>query len=145
MSRWTLQEQDLIITIGMDYAVQFWLTDHRGESIPVERPARMTVKDSLGQVLFDAETIDSDGTSLPPGLDPLTEAYLVTSPVNGMVQLTLPRGLTQLWAPGTRFSYDLWATVYDGGAGGAFPTGQQLPVARGRFILQSRVTQMEAP
>ena len=143
MSRYTLTEKDLIVTIGMDFAVQWWLVDHRGESIPLERPARLTAKDHLGQVLFDAESVENPDD--PAGeIDVLNDPWLVVSPVNGMVQLVLPRNLTQQWSPGAPLTYDLWATLRDGGAGGAFPNGQQLPVARGRVVLQTRITQMEA-
>lgn len=142
MSRYTLQGQDVVVTIGMDFAIQWWLTDHRGESVPVERPARLMVKDALGQVLLDAEAT-GNGDDPGGGIDPMTDAWLVTSPVNGMLQLTIPRAVTSQWVP-NRLEYDLWATVYDGESGGAFPSGQQLPVARGRFLVQQRITQMEA-
>lgn len=135
-----MTEKDLAITIGMDFACQWWLTDHRGRPLPVERPARMTVVDSLGQQLFDAEA--SDDAPNPP-LDPLIDPLLMAAPVNGMLQLSLPRALTAQWSPG-RLSYDIWATVYDDDVLGLFPNGQQLPVARGQFYIRPRITQMEA-
>ena len=149
MSRYTLVENDLVITIGMDFACQFWVTDHRGVQFPMDLPARMTVKDNLGQVLF--ETAGSPGTVYEQPPDPLTEAVLVTSPTAGMMQVTIPRGLTSYWTAGTYY-YDIWATINDTdsqlvGATGAqqpiFPTGQQLPITKGRFIIRNRTTNME--
>lgn len=135
-----MSEKDLSITIGMDFACQWWLTDHRGRALPVDRPARITVVDNLSQQLFDCETM---GEADPEGHDPLLEPLLMASPVNGMLQLSLPRGLTAQWDPG-RLSYDIWATVFDDDVLGLFPAGQQLPVARGQFYVRPRITQMEA-
>jgi hypothetical protein len=133
MSRYTLQERDLICTVGQDCAWQFWATDHRGEPIPMTFPAKLSVVDGLGQQLFETETEDPD---------PLADAMLTVSPENGVVQLTVPRGLSADWFPGS-LTYDLWATVIDDEAATYFPNGQQMPISKGRFIIQRRTTELE--
>lgn len=133
MSRYTLTELDLVCTVGMDYTFQVWCVDHRGEPLPFTYPCKMTVKDTLGQTLFETETTNPDT---------LTDASITPSAENGVIQVSLPRALTSLWFP-TTCSYDLWATVVDDESSSSFPNGQQLPVCRGRFVITRRTTEME--
>ena len=133
MSRYTLAESDLVVTIGMDFACQFWATDHRAEPLPMTSPCKLTVKDSLGQTLFETEWENPD---------PLANAMLTASPENGVLQLTIPRALSADWSAGILY-YDVWATVIDGEAAAYFPNGQQLPIAKGRFHIRKRTTELE--
>lgn len=136
MSRWTVNDDDLIVTVGQDVAFQFWITDHRGQPVPIAEPARMCVRDRLGMILFETS---GPYTGTP---DPLQDPILMVSDVNGMVQVTLPRGLTSRWTP-DRHRYDVWATVVDADNIALFPEGQQAPMAAGTFIIRTRTTVME--
>lgn len=139
MSRYTINETDLVCTVGMDFTFQLWVTDHRGEALRMDRPAKMTVRDNLGQILFETDSgEDADGN------DVLTDALVLTSPENGVMQVTIPRSMTKHWSPNSACTWDAWATINDGGATTFFPEGQQIPVARGRFIIRGRTTIMEA-
>jgi hypothetical protein len=149
MSRYVISPMDLICTVGQDAAYQFWCTDHRGEPFPMEPPAVLTVKDKLGQTLFETHGMPTSSSDSTP--DPMNDAVLVTSPSNGMLQVTIPRGMSRDWSPGIHH-YDVWATITDQdaqltSAGGTlipiFPMGQQLPIAQGRFIIISRTSELE--
>lgn len=138
MSRYTLAEKDLVATIGMDFAVQFWITDHRGEHLPLKNPAKLTVKDSTGSIVV--ETVDVSLTD-PTEIDPMTEASVGVSDSNGMMQAVIPRSITATIPPG-RYYYDAWATIWDDEAVSNFPEGQQLPLVKGTFMFVTRVTQL---
>lgn len=149
MSRYVISPMDLLCTVGQDAAYQFWCTDHRGEPFPMESPAMLTVKDSIGQTLFQTAAMPTNPADFTP--NPMLEAMIVAVPVNGMLQVTIPRGMTRDWFPGTH-TYDVWATVYDydsalttvqGELVPIFPMGQQVPIAQGRFIIRSRTTHLE--
>ena len=137
MSRYTIQEMDLVCTIGMDYAVQFWCRDYRNVAIPYERPAMLTVVDSLGNSIVQTVDPDIPGTII----DPLNDAIVQAASVNGMIQVVIPRNVTADLVVGS-FNYDLWATLYDVDQIALFPQGQSTPVAKGRFIVQPRYTEM---
>jgi hypothetical protein len=133
MSRYTLTETDLVATVGMDFTFQLWVVDHRGMPLPLERPAKMTVVDRIGQTLFETADGPADNT---------VEATIALSTDNGLAQVTIPRALSDDWFPSIH-SWDHWATIYDGESQGSFPKGQQIPLARGRFIIQPRNTVLE--
>ena len=124
--------RNIIAKRGQDLAVQWWSVDHRGEPIPYERPAKLTVKDSVGQLVM--ETTDD---SAQAG----AEALLLTSPYNGLIQLTIPRALLAPITPGI-YRYDLWATVIDPVTISLFPGGQLVPVSEGTFTVTKRITVM---
>jgi hypothetical protein len=133
MSRYTVSERDLICTVGMDYACQFWATDHRGEPLPMTIPCKLSVVDALGQQLFETEAENPD---------PLADAVLTAAPENGVLQLTIPRAMSADWFPGS-LTYDVWATIIDDEAATYFPNGQQMPISKGRFIIVRRTTELE--
>lgn len=133
MSRYTIEPQDIVLTQAMDYTAQFWVTDHRGDAVPFENPAKMTVRDRTGQILIEVGSGD----------DP-AQGSILTSPLSGVVQVVFPRAVTVEFDVG-RYSYDVWATIIDSEASSVFPNGQQVPVASGTLVVTRRVTQMESP
>lgn len=133
MTGYVDDSKNLMATQGQDYAFQVWTTDHRGEAVPYTIPAKMTVKDKVGQIAFET-TDDSSAAS--------TDAVILTSPVNGLVQVTVPKAILQELSPGT-YVYDIWATVIDTDTASVFPEGQTVPVQSGRFTVRSRTTVME--
>ena len=132
MSNWNPEGPDLIVTQAMDATVQWWVTDHRGDAVPFEDPAKFAARDGTGQLLVE----------LASGDDPLTGTVL-TSPVSGVVQVVFPRSVTVNWTPG-RYSYELWATIIDADAATVFPEGQQVPVQSGVLTVRRRTAHMEA-
>ena len=96
-------DRNVIATQGQDFAFQVWTTDHRGEAVPYTIPAKMSVKDGVGQTLFET----SDDSSAAG-----TEAMILTSPINGLVQVTVPKAILQTAPPGS-YQYDIWATIVD--------------------------------
>lgn len=136
-------EADLVITIGMDYACQFWVRDHREDPLPLTYPCRMTVRDRVGAVLFTTYSPAQDDPDDPADdFDMASVPLLAPSEVNGMLQLTIPRIITSRWKLGNYY-YDVWGTVMDQEATALFPNGQQVPVAKGRFLVGNRITDME--
>lgn len=128
-----VNDTNITVKQGQDAAFQVWVTDNRNESVPFTIPAKMTVKDKVGQIVL--ETTDE---STAAG----TEAMVLTSPVNGLVQVTIPRAVTVDIPPGT-YIYDVWATIVDIETAAMFPDGQQVPVISGRLTVTARTTVME--
>lgn len=128
-----VDDTNLILKRGQDAAFQVWVTDNRNEAVPFTIPARMTVKDKVGQVVF--ETTDDPSAAG-------TEAMLLTSPTNGLIQVSIPRSVLAMIPPGT-YLYDVWATIVDAETVSVFPDGQQVPVVSGRLTVTARQTVME--
>ena len=131
MSNWDPEGPDLIVVQAMDFTAQWWITDHRGDAVPFENPAKLAARDATGQLLVE----------LVSGDDPATGTVL-TSPVSGVIQVVAPRTITVNWTPG-RYSYELWATIIDADAASVFPNGQQVPVQSGVLNVIRRTAHME--
>lgn len=132
MSRYP-NDRNLVATQGQDFAFQIWTTDNRSEPVPFTIPAKMTVKDKVGQDAFETSEDTADA-----GI----EALILTSPLNGLIQVTIPRAVLAELPAGT-YLYDVWATIVDEASTALFPGGQLVPVSSGRFIVRSRTTVME--
>jgi hypothetical protein len=122
---------EIWIDIGEDFAAQIYWTDSNGNAIPITSPARLEVRDSLGNRVLQFDAANSGSAA--------TKAAILITGSEGLLQLSCPKALTKTLEPG-RYLFDLFATNNSGFS--PFPT-QEVKVADGWVVAQGRTTVME--